>query len=257
MGTEVRKLSNILVICIALLSLGSFFFFTPISFSNNMWLATSLLIWILLLIICLIVNLRFQTIGLLLSGLCTITVLRISGIYDFYAINIPAIIILIFLFINFLLAVSKIMPLIDAGMTFIRIYIGYDIMAHAAEKLFAGPTPYLEDVQAFTNMHAVIPNDLVILAGLCEFGAAIALGLGLLTRIGALGTALYLLIATITGNHFELGFIWANPGGGWEYPVMWTILVLVFAVTGAGKFSIDYYINERLQKSWYRKLAGQ
>jgi putative oxidoreductase len=257
MSTKFLRLSNIVLICLALLSLVSLFFFTPIHFHDSLWLAISLLSWIILLIICLLLNFRFPTTGLLTSGLCTVAILRISGIYDFYSILIPTIIILIILFINFLFEIRNKMSMWESSMTFIRIYIGYDIMAHAAEKLFAGPAPYLQDVQAFINMNAIMPYELVVLAGLCEFGAAIALGLGFLTRLGALCTALYLTIATVTGNHFSLGFIWADPGGGWEYPVMWTVLVLVFAVTGAGKFSFDYYINERLQKQWYRKLAGQ
>jgi putative oxidoreductase len=136
-------------------------------------------------------------------------------------------------------------------------YIGFDIAAHAAEKLFAGIMPFQQVVQAFVNLHVPYPAFFVTLAGLCEFGAAIALGLGLLTRLGAIAAALYLVIATYLGNHFLLGFIWANAGGGWEYPVLWTVFTLIFAVLGGGRFSLDYLMTSHYSlPKWYYALCG-
>jgi putative oxidoreductase len=183
-------------------------------------------------------------VGILLAGLCSVTLLRVSGVYDFYLINIPIIAVLLLLFVAFILFSRDHYTLQEATLAFIRMYLGFDIAAHAAEKLFGGIMPFDQVVQAFTNLHVPMPVFFVALAGLCEFGAAIALGLGLFTRLGAVCTAVYLLVATMLGNHFSLGFIWANAGGGWEYPVLWIVFTLVFAVTGSGKFSFDDLIRQ-------------
>lgn len=257
MNTSISRVNMGGALALAVVAIISFLFFVPVHFNNNLWLCTSLFGWLLVLVASLLVGLKHSQLGVLLAGLATIAVMRISGIYDLYSIVIPALFILLLLFITFIVDVRDKLTIWESSMTFIRMYLGFNIMAHAAEKLFAGPMPYLGDVQAFVNLHTVSPDALVILAGLCEFGAAIALGLGFLTRLGAICTGLYLFIATASGHHFSMGFIWANQGGGWEYPIMWTVFVLVFAVTGAGQFSLDALIKKRLQAKWFAKLSGQ
>ena len=124
-------------------------------------------------------------------------------------------------------------------LTFFRIYIGLDFVPHFTEKLFAGAEPHMDDVKAFAELGVPSPGFFVWLAGLCELGAAVGIGLSILTRLAAPCAALYLFVATILGQHFKLGLISANPGGGWEYPVMWMVLLLSFIYAGAGPFSID------------------
>ncbi len=124
-------------------------------------------------------------------------------------------------------------------LTFIRIYIGFDMIPHFTEKLFAGPTAFDGDLSSFEGFGLPAPSAWVILAGFCELGTAIGIGLGLLTRLAGVCAALYFLIATIIGGHFFNGFIWASTGGGWEYPVLMMVLFLTYAATGAGAFSLD------------------
>ena len=69
--------------------------------------------------------------------------------------------------------------------------------------------------------------------------------MGLLTRLAAVCAALYFLIATQIGGHFGLGFIWASPGGGWEYPTLMMVLFLSFMVRGGGVFSLDHALLNR------------
>jgi putative oxidoreductase len=257
MKQHIFKVNTVGALALAAVALVSFVFFVPVHFNDNLWLCSALLGWLIVLIASLSIGFKHAQVGVLCAGLATIAVMRISGIYDLYSLVIPAIFILILLFITFIVDVRDKLSIWESSMSFIRMYLGFDIMAHSAEKLFAGPMPYLGDVQAFVNLHTVSPDALVILAGLCEFGAAIALGLGFLTRLGAICTALYLFIATASGHHFSLGFIWANQGGGWEYPVMWTVFVLVFAVTGGGQYSLDALISKRFHAKWFAKLSGQ
>ena len=140
---------------------------------------------------------------------------------------------------------------------FIRMFIGFDLVPHFTEKLFAGPTPRLEDIKAFTALGVHHPAEFVIIAGLIEFAGAFSLGCGFLTRLGAICLFIYLMVASAMGHHFSLGFIWASPGGGWEYPVLWSTLILSFALFGGSGFSLDHMIrdNTRLPK-WVRYLMG-
>ena len=142
-------------------------------------------------------------------------------------------------------------------LTLIRIYVGFNLIPHFCEKLFAGGALRLDDINAFASMGLSEPMVWVIAAGLCELGAAISLGAGLFTRLGSACFVAYLLVASILGGHFDLGFIWAAPGGGWEYPVMWAILSLSFVIGGGGFFSMDRDIRPHLRSHpWVLWLMG-
>ena len=205
-----------------------------------------------------------------LTGLFALLVgWRIAGIYDDWLVSYP----LIAAFISFVLqffecarsdlgskrggpsAAGVRLSVAEWHVTFIRLYVGLDLVPHFTEKLFAGPGPHMADVQAFERLGVAAPDFMVWLAGLCELGAAIGIGLGLFTRAAAIGAALYVLIATVLGNHFELDFIWAAAGGGWEYPVMWTALLLSFAFAGAGRFSLDHVILQKSKPPGWLQMA--
>ena len=130
-------------------------------------------------------------------------------------------------------------------LAFIRIYIGFDMVPHFTEKLFAGPGPRLEDVKAFAGFGLPMPEAFVILGGLCELGIAIGIGAGLLTRLAGACATLYFFIATALGGHFLNGFIWVAPNGGWEYPVLMMVLYISYSVWGGGAFSLDRVLIDR------------
>lgn len=130
---------------------------------------------------------------------------------------------------------------------FIRLFIGFDLVPHFCEKLFAGSAIRSVDIHAFTQLGVPHPEIFVWIAGVIEFLAAMAIGCGILTRFASLLFVIYLLVATYLGHHFSLGFIWASQGGGWEYPVLWSSLITSFAFFGAGGFSIDHVLRERFK----------
>ncbi len=141
---------------------------------------------------------------------------------------------------------------------FIRLFIGLDLIPHFCEKLFAGPIIRNSDVQAFTQLgfdhHALL---IVYIAGLVELAGCFSISCGFFTRLGSICLCLYLMIATIAGHHFSLGFIWASPGGGWEYPVLWSALILSFAAFGSNGFSLDFIIKKYTQPPrWIVWLMG-
>ena len=140
---------------------------------------------------------------------------------------------------------------------FIRMFIGFDLVPHFCEKLFSGPAARLEDIKAFSHLGISHAFNYVIIAGIIEFAGAFAIGCGFLTRLGAICLFLYLMVASIMGKHFSMGFIWASPGGGWEYPVLWSTLIVSFALFGGSGFSLDHVIRDNMRlPRWIRFLMG-
>jgi putative oxidoreductase len=87
--------------------------------------------------------------------------------------------------------------------------------------------------------------------------AAIGVGLGFLTRLAAVLTVIYLMVATIMGHHFQIDFIWASSGGGWEYPVLWSALIFSFVLGGGRWLSLDEVISEHMTlPGWVTALMG-
>jgi putative oxidoreductase len=140
-------------------------------------------------------------------------------------------------------------------LVFVRMYIAFDFIPHFTEKLFAGYALHYQDVLSFQSLQLPYSETLVYLAGLCELGAAIGLGLGIFIRLSALLTTIYLLVATYLGHHFLAGFIWCGPHGGWEFAVLWSILILSFAFGGGKGFSVDEYCLTRWSlPNWLKKI---
>jgi putative oxidoreductase len=82
-----------------------------------------------------------------------------------------------------------------------------------------------------------------VLAAVAEFGGGIALFLGLLTRLGALGIACVMTVAI--GVHiFSFGHPYVNLTGGPSYQVAaaYLLIVLLLLVLGPGRFSMDYLL---------------
>jgi len=74
---------------------------------------------------------------------------------------------------------------------------------------------------------------------LTEFAGGILLAVGLLTRLAAI--PIFLFLATAVSYHMKNGFFWNE--GGFEYPLMWAVVTLVFLVKGGGKLSVDNLIG--------------
>lgn len=140
---------------------------------------------------------------------------------------------------------------------FIRLYIGFDLIPHFCEKLFAGAAVRLPDIQSFITLHVAHPVFMVFLAGWIEFFGALAMACGLMTRIASICLAIYLLYAIWIGGNFSDGFVWVSKGGGWEFPVLWSVLILTYATFGAGKFSIDQWFKDHYNlPKWIKMLMG-
>jgi putative oxidoreductase len=70
---------------------------------------------------------------------------------------------------------------------------------------------------------------------LTEFVAGPMLAVGFLTRLAAL--PIFIFLVTAVFYHMKNGFYWDR--GGFEYPLMWAAVVLVFLAKGGGRVSVD------------------
>jgi len=119
----------------------------------------------------------------------------------------------------------------------LRVVVGLMLVPHGAQMLFGAFGGYgLEATGQFFAAKLGLPAPLAALAGFIEVFGGIALALGLLTRVAAI-LVVGLMAVAVVAVHIPAGYFWTN--GGYEYPLMWGVVALYFAVRGGGRFSVD------------------
>jgi putative oxidoreductase len=130
----------------------------------------------------------------------------------------------------------------DVAHAVLRIAAGGFLIPHGAQKLFGLFGGYgLEATgQFFQTQLGFSHGYLAALgAGSVEFFGGLLLALGLGTRFAAAAIAVMLSVAMTV--HIPHGFFWTD--GGFEYPVLWSILALSFVAKGGGRYSVDRLIG--------------
>ena len=126
----------------------------------------------------------------------------------------------------------------------VRIATGLFLVPHGAQKLFGWCGGYgLEATGQFFAAKLGLPASLALLAGLIEFGAGLLLAVGLATRAAAALVAGLMAVAVVH-VHLGAGFFWTS--GGFEYPLLWGILALSYAIRGGGPYSVDALIGREI-----------
>ena len=129
---------------------------------------------------------------------------------------------------------------VNLGLAALRLAVATIFIRHGAQKLFvfgfAGVTG------AFTHMGVPFPGLMGPLIGLLEFFGGLALVIGLLTRLVALGLVFDMLGAILLVQ-LKRGF----SGYELEFLLLGSSLALV--LTGAGRFSVDSLIAARRERN--------
>ena len=126
----------------------------------------------------------------------------------------------------------------------VRVAAGLLLVPHGAQKLFGwfGGSGIAGTEQFFVSKLG-LPPSIAVLAGLVEFGGGLLLALGLVTRVAA-ALVVGLMTVAVIRVHLPNGFFWTK--GGYEYPLLWGILALSFAIRGGGRFSLDALIGREI-----------
>jgi putative oxidoreductase len=128
---------------------------------------------------------------------------------------------------------------INAGLLVLRLVAGAIMIAHGAQKVFQFG---IGNVAAgFVKMGVPAPSLMGPFISILELAAPIAIILGLLTRLAALGLAFDMLGAILL-VHMKNGFF--NPMG-MEFPLALLGMYAVLAITGAGDYSLDASLARR------------
>ncbi|MDB6107407.1 MAG: putative oxidoreductase [Gammaproteobacteria bacterium] len=145
-----------------------------------------------------------------------------------------------------------------AALTFIRIYVGLMFVPHFGSHILGGPYQFEIYTLYFASLGLHMPAMQVLLAGSIELISAMGLTLGLFTRPVALLASVYLLMSMLWGGHFQIGYVWALPDGGYEFGVFWAVMIAVFAVAGGGPLSVDNTLRQsEFQNRWPQLRAAR
>ncbi|MFT4014387.1 MAG: DoxX family protein [Paracoccus sp. (in: a-proteobacteria)] len=121
----------------------------------------------------------------------------------------------------------------DLAAFLLRATTGAWFLVHGLTKLFvftpAGTAGYFQSLG--------LPGAMGYLTMVLEILGGIALLLGIATRIVAPVMAAVLLGAAFFA-HLGNGFSFSNPGGGWEYPVLWAVVMAALALLGDGAYAL-------------------
>ncbi len=141
----------------------------------------------------------------------------------------------------------------SAGLLVLRVITGVMIAIHAWPKI-QHPTGWW----ALAEMPLPgpeLPAGLQALAAFGEFFGAVAFGVGLLTRVAALGMISIMIGAMLT-MHWPAGDPLVSLSGGrsWELASVYLGCSLLFLVMGPGRFSADAWVFGRDRRETERPI---
>ncbi|MCC0057113.1 MAG: DoxX family protein [Rhodobiaceae bacterium] len=127
----------------------------------------------------------------------------------------------------------------DYAAFILRVSSGALFLAHGLLKVFIFTIP--GTVGYFESLG--LPAIFAYLTILAEVGGGVALILGVAVRIVALAQIPVLLGALWV--HSNNGWLFSGEGGGWEFPLFWSIVQVAIAILGAGAYALRVPVLHR------------
>ena len=130
-----------------------------------------------------------------------------------------------------------------ATLLVVRVVMGVAFILHGWPKI-QNPMGWMNAMGG-----EAVPSFLQALAALAEFGGGIALLLGFLTPLAALGIVCQMLGALFM-VHFPMGhpFVAATGGPSYELPLVYLALAILLLVMGPGRWSFDALLFGRTRE---------
>ena len=127
------------------------------------------------------------------------------------------------------------------GTALLRITLGVAALAHGLLKIFvftlAGAAGFFESLG--------LPGFLAYVVTFAEVIGGVMLIAGFQTRAAAL--ALIPVLLGATWAHAGNGWVFSSEGGGWEYPLFWTLALGAQALLGSGAYAVDDMVARKAQ----------
>jgi putative oxidoreductase len=125
----------------------------------------------------------------------------------------------------------------DVSLLFLRLALGGILWMHGAQKLLGlfgghGPQPFVHFVVSLG-----FPPAMGWLVIAVEFFGGIAVVLGVLSRLAALGIAVDMVVALVK-VHLPNGFFLGGPNPGYEYVLLLAVVAFAIVLAGPGRYAL-------------------
>ena len=121
----------------------------------------------------------------------------------------------------------------------IRLTAGLMIIPHGWPKLMMGVQATAQMALVKRGIQPAEPLAVVLIV--LETLGGLCVALGLFTRFWAAAITIEMMVITY---QYVPKFGWTNPG--YEYPLMWGLVMLAIALRGGGPYSLDRVIGKEL-----------
>jgi len=142
----------------------------------------------------------------------------------------------------------------DIAILIIRLFFGFAMAAHGAQKLFGWFGGY--GVKATGGMFESLgfrPGAaFAIIAGLSELAGGLSMAAGLFTPFGSAAVVAAMVVAMVS-VHLKNGFF--AMGNGIELPFLYALAALAVSFSGAGAFSFDALLGLTFSAEPYLALT--
>ncbi len=132
----------------------------------------------------------------------------------------------------------------DLSHLLVRLTAGGMLLVHGLNKVTTSTVAgFAAGSLARRGIEPALP--LAYVVWFLETVGAVCIILGLFTRFFAVAAGIEFLVIIFMANGPN-GFGWTRPGGGWEYPLFWGLILAAIALRGGGPYSLDRKIGREI-----------